>query len=141
MVRLTRDLRELYESTFPKARGTRPRDASDKAALALRRSLLPYLRAQVAALAAAGTPVMRPLWYDFPDDAPSAAVEDQFMFGPGWMVAPVLEPNATARGVYFPRGARFVDHFTGAAFAGGTNVSVPGGSLQYFPLFAVTREV
>jgi alpha-D-xyloside xylohydrolase len=39
-----------------------------KAALSLRASMLPYLKEQVALLATRGTPVMRPLWFDFSSD-------------------------------------------------------------------------
>lgn len=58
-----------------------------KSALSLRASMLGYLKAQVALLASAGTPVMRPLWFDFAADEAASAVEDQFMFGPTYMVA------------------------------------------------------
>ena len=36
-------------------------------------------------------PVMRPLFFDFPDQAESWQIEDQYMFGPDILVAPVLE--------------------------------------------------
>ena len=49
--------------------------------------LVPRKGAQVALLASAGTPVMRPLWFDFAADEAASAVEDQFMFGPTYMVA------------------------------------------------------
>ena len=95
-----------------------------------------------------------------PADPAAARVEDQFMYGPGYMVAPVLEPNATeltaataatatgsgstggnsfSRAVYFPAGASYKDYFTGRAYAGGTNATVPITSLQTFPFFEVVR--
>lgn len=49
--------------------------------------------------AVSNAPVMRPLWYDFPAVADSFALEDQFMFGPAIMVAPVLEAGAVNREV------------------------------------------
>ena len=52
-----------------------------KAALALRQQWRPYLKAQVALLASHGTPLMRPLWFDFAQDEAALDVEDQFMFG------------------------------------------------------------
>ncbi len=39
-----------------------------KAALSLRESMLPYLKEQVLLLATRGTPVMRPLFFDFSSD-------------------------------------------------------------------------
>jgi alpha-D-xyloside xylohydrolase len=48
-----------------------------KSALSLRATLIDYLKAQVALLAKEGTPVMRPLWFDFATDDAAQAVEDQ----------------------------------------------------------------
>ena len=45
---------------------------------------------------------MRPLAYEFPDDAGAASVNDQYMLGPALLVAPVVAQNATSRSVYFP---------------------------------------
>jgi alpha-D-xyloside xylohydrolase len=112
-----------------------------KAALGLRKKLLPYIRTQVAALSDAGVPIMRPLWFDFAADPLAAGVEDQFMYGPGYMVAPVLEQNATTRRVYFPAGASYTDYFTAQVHAGGTNVTVPVTSLQTFPFFVVVKDL
>ena len=84
---------------------------------------------------------MRPLFFDFSSDPLAATVEDQFMFGPNYMVAPVLEPGATERAVVFPGTAAvtFRHHFSGQAYAGGTAAQVPVASLDTFPLFALER--
>ncbi len=57
-----------------------------------------------AAAAETGAPPMRPLFFDFPDDPACTTSEDQFMFGPDLLVAPVLEQGATSRPVYLPAG-------------------------------------
>lgn len=49
--------------------------------ITLRQSLLPYIKQLAANVTASGAPPMRPLFYDFPDDAAAWAVDDQFMFG------------------------------------------------------------
>ena len=51
-----------------------------------------------------GTPVMRPMFYEFPDDERCWEVEDQYMYGAKYLVAPVLEPGMTVRKVYLPPG-------------------------------------
>ncbi|MGH7951417.1 MAG: hypothetical protein ACREFE_05805 [Limisphaerales bacterium] len=37
-----------------------------------------------------GTPPMRPLFFDFADDKKCAKVDDQFLFGPDLLGAPIL---------------------------------------------------
>jgi alpha-D-xyloside xylohydrolase len=52
---------------------------------------------QYKAAAATGTPIMRPLFYDFHNDATSQTVDDEQMFGPDYLVAPVLQAKVTSR--------------------------------------------
>ena len=70
----------------------------------LRYRLLPYLYTLMRRCTQDGTPVMRPMVYDFPHDPATHAMYDQFMLGPDIMVAPVYLPGAVNRPVYFPRG-------------------------------------
>ena len=37
-----------------------------------------------------GTPIMRPMWYEFPTDANTFDITDQFMFGDAILVSPKL---------------------------------------------------
>jgi alpha-D-xyloside xylohydrolase len=91
--------------------------------LFFRERLRPYLDAQLAA-AVSGPPPMRPLWFDDPSDEEAFAVEDQFLVGPDLVVAPVLEPGATSRRLYLPRGSRWRDPWTGAVHDGGAWITV-----------------
>lgn len=81
--------------------------------LNLRERLRPYIMEQMRAAHEHGTPPMRPLFFDFPADAECAAVEDQFMFGPDILVAPVVEEGQRQRRVYLPAGASWTDAWTG----------------------------
>lgn len=65
------------------------------------------------------------------------SVEDQFLFGPDILIAPVLVPNATARDVYLPAGCRWTQAATGQRHDGGSAVRVPV-SPDRIPVF--TRE-
>lgn len=113
-----------------------------QAALAIRRGMLPYLKAQVQLLASKGQPFMRPVWYDFPEDPAAQDVEDSFMFGPDFFVAPVTVQGAASRDVVFPGrpgSVVFVDYFTGARHHPGT-ATVTLGALDTFPLYKVIRS-
>jgi alpha-D-xyloside xylohydrolase len=79
------------------------------AALRLRERLRPYIHEQMRAAARDGLPPMRPLFVDYPGDPGAWRVEDQFLFGPDLLIAPVLAPGATARDVYLPAGMSWVD--------------------------------
>ncbi|HVU35608.1 MAG TPA: glycoside hydrolase family 31 protein [Opitutaceae bacterium] len=102
--------------------------------LFLRERLRPYILAQMDAAHARGTPPMRPLFFDFPDDPAAAPVDDAFLFGPDLLVAPILEPGATSRRVYLPAGATWTDAWTGEERAGGVAIEAPA-PLERIPLF------
>jgi alpha-D-xyloside xylohydrolase len=102
--------------------------------LFLRERLRPYIMKQMRLASEKGTPVMRPLFFDFPDDRVCADVEDQFMFGPDLMVAPVLEQGAVQRRVYFPMGAAWTDAWTGKTYQGG-HETYADAPLDRIPLY------
>ena len=73
--------------------------------LALRESLRPYVRACMERTHETGEPVMRPMFFDFPEDAVCQTLEKQYMFGPDILVAPVLEAGVRKLRVYLPKGS------------------------------------
>lgn len=77
---------------------------------------------------------MRPLFFDFADDPQAAEVEDQFLFGPDLLVAPITEYQARSREVYLPAGAEWLDAWTGAKFAGGQRI-VADAPLEQIPVY------
>ena len=105
--------------------------------LFLRERLRPYVRQAMAEAHENGSPVMRPLFYGFPEDAQAWRVEDEYLFGADLLVAPVMEKGARQRAVYLPAGASWTDAWTGTAYPGGQRVTVPA-PLDVIPLF--TRE-
>ncbi len=102
--------------------------------LAVREEMRPYLREVMREAHEKGTPVMRPLFYDFPQDETAWEIEDQYMFGPQKLVAPVLEAGQREREVYLPRGARWQYCETGEIFEGGQKITVPA-PLDVIPVF------
>jgi alpha-D-xyloside xylohydrolase len=85
-----------------------------------------------------GAPVMRPLFFDFPDDEAARGVDDQFMFGPDVLVAPVTTAGMRSRAVYLPSGTRWVERVTGTVHEGGTRVEA-SAPLERIPVYR--REV
>jgi alpha-glucosidase (family GH31 glycosyl hydrolase) len=74
----------------------------------LRTQLYPYLVSADAAYRSTGMPIMRHLTLSYPGDERAAARDDEFLFGPDLLVAPVMTPDARTRALYLPRG-RWVD--------------------------------
>lgn len=72
-----------------------------RTALRERYALLPYIYTQFRKSHLTGEPIMRPLWYEFPEQK-FFEVEDQFMFGPALMIRPVLDSEASSVQTIFP---------------------------------------
>jgi len=51
-----------------------------------------------------GDPVIRPLLLEFPEDENTYNIDEQFMWGSGLMIVPILYPNVTTTSAYFPEG-------------------------------------
>lgn len=102
--------------------------------LALREQLRDYLRDVMQQAHKKGTPVMRTLFYEFPGDSHCWQVEDEYLFGPDYLVAPVLEAGVTERTVYLPAGATWCNIDTGETFAGGQTVTAPA-PWEILPVF------
>jgi alpha-glucosidase len=101
--------------------------------LGLRYALLPYWYQSMVAAARTGVPVVRPLWFEFPNDEEAAKHDDEFFIGPSLLAAPVTSANVTMRDVYLPAGA-FYDYYTGARYQGPSTVRLPA-PLGRVPLF------
>lgn len=99
-----------------------------------RERMRPYILRHMRHAAETGTPVMRPLLFDFPADEAVYSVGDQYLFGPDLMVAPIVEEGARQRSVYFPAGSDWTEVRTGREFRGGdwARVDAP---LSVIPLF------
>lgn len=81
-----------------------------------------------------GTPVISPLFYHYDKDAKDWQVEDEYMFGPQVLVAPVLYEKEEQRDVYLPAGYQWINVYTGETVDGGQTVTVKT-PLAQIPLF------
>jgi len=102
--------------------------------LRLRYSLMPYLYAMGHGTYETGAPFMRALFMDFPGDQTAATLNDEYMFGPAFLVAPVTEQGATSRKVYLPAGSDWYDWWTNRKIAGGQWIDA-AAPIDRIPLF------
>ena len=100
----------------------------------LRERMRPYIDRIMREAHEKGTPVIRPLFYDFPKDPAAWDVEDQFFFGPDLLVAPVLHAGERERNVYLPAGADWVETHSGRTYEGGQTVPCQA-PIERIPVF------
>ncbi len=100
----------------------------------LRYRLMPYIYTVAADASARGGAIMRGLVIDFPKDRTGWGIDDQYMFGPALLVAPVTRFGARNHIVYLPNGSGWYDFSTGRYFTGGNHVTVDAPREQ-MPLF------
>ena len=101
--------------------------------LRLRYRLMPYIYSLAYQVNQTGAPMMRALWMDFSEEK-CTEIEDEFMFGPSLLVAPVTEQGASSREVYLPGGCDWYCFWSGKKLSGGQtiNVSAPVDTLPLF---------
>ena len=99
----------------------------------LRYQLLPYLYTLLETACDDGTPLIRPLLWDWPDDPRVVNRSDSFMLGNALLVAPVRESGIQERSVYLPSG-NWYDFWNGAMHTGPTSI-VADAPLERLPLF------
>ncbi len=110
-----------------------PYESAYRTAIETRYRLLPYLYTLFQQASVDGSPVMRPLFYHYPNDERASDTQDEFLVGDALLVAPIAEEGARSRGVYFPAGLWF-DYWDGTEYPGGGSSEVPA-PLERWPLF------
>nr|WP_297770229.1 TIM-barrel domain-containing protein [uncultured Butyrivibrio sp.] len=80
-----------------------------------------------------GSPLMRAMFYEFPEDEKCWDIKDQYMFGDKYLVAPILHLNEFEREVYLPKGEWTLTS-DGTKYTGGQTVKV-SAPIDYMPLF------
>jgi alpha-glucosidase len=104
-------------------------------AIRLRYRLMPYLWSLFEKAASAHQPIIRPTFFNFPDDEQTYADCDEFMLGESLLVAPVVQMGERTRSVYLPAGPRaWINFHNGDTLAAGRHHTVPAG-LETLPLF------
>ena len=101
--------------------------------VAVREQMKPYLKEVMREASENGSPVMRAMFYEFPDDPMCWEADEQYMFGSRYLVAPVLYAGMAERDVYLPAG-KWKNIATGEELAGGRKITV-AAPLEVIPVF------
>lgn len=100
----------------------------------LRYALLFYFYSLFHEASTTGAPLMRPLFYEFPNDEACYKESFDFLCGPWLLVANVVEPEATTRQVTLPKGTTWYAWESHKAYEGGQTITVDA-PLSKIPLF------
>jgi alpha-glucosidase len=115
----------LYPEIMPEVR----------AALNLRTTFLPLMYALAHQAHRDGSPIIRPLFHDFPDDPAAYAESDALMLGPDVLFSPVVEEGARTKTQYLPAGpSGWIDFRNGVLHPAGATVTV-AAELGQPPVF------
>ncbi len=79
-----------------------------------------------------GSPLIRTMFYEFPDDPRCWELDDEYMFGDKYLVAPILHLNEFSRHVYLPAG-KWKLTSTGEVYDGKATVQV-NAPIEYMPV-------
>lgn len=101
--------------------------------LSVREKLRPYIDALYDNAHQHGDPLMRPLFWHYPQEKQSWEIEDQYLFGEDLLVAPVIHAEQRQRDVWLPAGANWVA-LNGERYRGGESITVDA-PLETIPVF------
>ena len=99
-----------------------------------REEMRPYIRELMREAHETGKPLMRAMCYAYPDEEAARTLKDQYLFGDRYLVAPVMQPHARNRKVYFPAGGAWMDVESKQTYEGGrfATVDAPLSSIPVF---------
>ena len=105
-----------------------------RAASGLHLRFTPYILRLAKASLKTGEPILRPLWYNAPEDSAALSITDQFMMGNEVVVAPVVVKGVVSRDIYLPAG-NWKEFKTGKIFVGGQWLKAHPAPLDTLPVF------
>ncbi|MBT8254584.1 MAG: DUF5110 domain-containing protein [Bacteroidia bacterium] len=105
-----------------------------KKSIELRYRLLPYNYNLAFENSRHGTPLMRPLMFDYPEISNFLEEDKTFLWGDAFLISPVLEPGLDVQMVNMPPNSVWFDYYTDQRFDGGQLMEVPT-QTDHIPTF------
>lgn len=101
--------------------------------LSIRLEMKEYINSLMIETHKNGAPIMRPMFYEFPEDEVCWNIKDQYMFGAEYLVAPVLYQGVINRNVYLPKG-KWENINDNVIYEGNQYIEAKA-PLEYIPVF------
>ena len=93
-------------------------------AIKLRYALLPYNYNVMFENHQTGAPLMRPLFFEEPNNPDLSGYSETYLWGHDILVAPILKPDVKEKTVYFPKTGNWYDFYTDEKIVGGQTQTI-----------------
>lgn len=101
--------------------------------LDIRLNMKDYIKSVMNEASENGSPVIRTMFYEFPNDEICWSIDDQYMFGEKYLVAPVLYQGIKEREVYLPQG-NWKNIYNGEVLQGAQKI-IAAAPIEIIPVF------
>ena len=108
--------------------------AKAKKLVELRYQLMPYNYTLSFENNQKGIPLMRPLFFEEPENKALSTICETYLWGNDFLVTPITKTAVTSTSVYFPKNNNWFDFYSGQEYLGGSAKMVPV-SDDHIPVF------
>ncbi|WP_300976898.1 TIM-barrel domain-containing protein [Flavobacterium sp.] len=108
--------------------------ANAKKQVELRYQLLPYNYTIAFVNNQKGTPLMRPLFFEEPENKTLQTVAHTYLWGNDFLVHPITEAGKKSAEIYFPKNNTWFDFYSDAQYQGGSTANV-ATATDHIPVF------
>lgn len=102
--------------------------------ISIREGLKEYTSSLYEESSKSGYPLIRSLFFEFPDDPTAWEESLNYMFGSELLIAPIVEEGIKELDVYLPKGFNWINVFTNEKYEGGATYKIQV-ELDEFPVF------
>jgi oligosaccharide 4-alpha-D-glucosyltransferase len=95
-----------------------------KKSVELRYKLLPYNYTLAYENSTTGKPLMRPLFFDEPNNEKLLNEKESFLWGNDFLIKPITKAGVTSTEVYFPKSSNWFDFYTNKKYTAGSTQTV-----------------
>ncbi|NBU81134.1 MAG: DUF5110 domain-containing protein, partial [Flavobacteriaceae bacterium] len=108
--------------------------AKAKKSVELRYQLMPYNYSLSFDNNQKGTPLMRPLFFEEPNNITLTSVAGNYLWGNDFLITPITKAGVTSTEIYFPKSSNWFDFYTNEKHDAGTTDNVKVNE-DYIPTF------
>lgn len=105
-----------------------------KQAIELRYQMLPYNYNLAYENSQSGKPLMRPLFFEEPENESLLTKSDGYLWGKDFLIYPIMEAKQSTKEIYFPKNGDWIDFYSNEKYVGGSTEKI-NVSENHIPTF------